>query len=71
MKLINIDGHVKQKTCVLIEVTIFSAHLLNGYVELGGTLDLTTIFGKRFLLLELSLFLHKCFCWDYLLFKYF
>ena len=43
-----------------------SCHPIVGLVnvEVGSTLDLTSFFGKRFLLIELGLFLHKCFCWD-------
>ena len=63
MNSINIDGQIKWKTCVLIGVTIFLTHLLNWWF--GRTLDLTTFGGKQFLLIELGLFLHKCFGWDF------
>ena len=59
-----VDRHVKRKTCVLIEVFIFLTHLINWWCWTWQHIRFHYFFGKRFLLIELGLFLHMCFCWD-------
>ena len=49
VKSINIDGHVKWKTCVLIEVTIFLTHLLNWWYWTCKHIRSHYFFGKRVL----------------------
>ena len=63
---INIDVQVNWKTCVLIGVTIFLTHLLNWCYWTWQHIRSHHFFGKRFLLIDLGLFLHKCFWWDWI-----